>query len=121
MTHTPEILRFPVAVDDRGSLIPIEFADVPFTVRRTFVVTGPSGGSERGNHTVPCAQLLCLVSGSAAVQLGADEATLSEPALLVEPGQSVLLAPGSYVRYTLADASSVLLVLAEQPYARREG
>jgi len=120
MTRAPEILRFAVADDERGSLIPIEFDDVPFTVRRTFVVTGPVGGAVRGNHTVPCAQLLCLVSGSATVQLGADASSLSDAALLDEPGQSVLLAAGSYVRYSLADASSVLLVLAEQPYRRRE-
>ena len=117
MTNGPEILNFAPIEDARGSLLPIEFADVPFTVRRVFVVTGPLGGATRGDHAVACAELLCLVDGRAVVQLGDDHTTLGEPVVLVRPGQSVLVAPGTFVRYSLADASSVLLVLAEEPHS----
>jgi hypothetical protein len=117
MTPSPEIRTFAIAADDRGSLVPIEFSDVPFTVRRAFAVTGPPGGATRGNHIVPCMQLLCLVAGAVTVQVGHDDSPLSEPARLEHPGQSVLLTPGTFVRYTLADASSILLVLAEEPFS----
>ena len=98
--------------------MPIELADVPFTVRRLFVVTGPPGGASRGNHVTPCTELLCLVSGTAMVQLGEDHATLADPVHLMHPGEYVLVPPGTFVRYSLEDASSTLLVLAEQPHSR---
>lgn len=116
MTSSPEILTFALASDARGTLMPIEFASVPFTVRRLFVVTGPPGGATRGEHLVPCSQLLCLVAGDAFVSVGRDAKTLGNPIHLTQLGHGVLLHAGDYVRYSLTDATSSLLVLAEQPY-----
>lgn len=110
--------RFTPVVDERGSLLPIELGDVPFTVRRSFIVTGPVGGATRGEHVVPCAQLLCLVAGSADVRVGEGSDSLGDAALLREAGDHVLLAPGEYVSYRLADEHSTVIVLAEQPYQR---
>lgn len=119
MSHTPEIITLPVAVDERGALLPIEFADLPFIVRRAFVVTGPPGGAVRGQHVVPCEQFLCLLSGVVTVQLGDDAASLGDEVRLTKPGQAVRLSAGTYVLYSMPDAASSLLVLAEQPYSRK--
>ena len=119
MSHTPEILTFPIAVDARGALLPIEFSDLPFTVRRVFFVAGPPDGAVRGQHVVPCEQLLCLLSGVVTVQLGDGAASLGEKVRLTKPGQAVRLSTGTYVVYSMPDAASSLLVLAEQPYSRK--
>lgn len=117
MNQTPEIVNYSVAVDARGALLPVEFSDVPFTVRRIFVVTGPPGGAIRGQHVVPCEQLLCIISGEATVQLGTDENSLGPELRLTMPGQAVRLNAGTYVVYSLHDEASSLLVLAEEPYS----
>lgn len=116
MADSAELMTFALAADARGTLMPIEFSKVPFTVRRLFVVTGPLGGATRGEHLVPCAQLLCLIGGEASVRVGPDANSLGLEMRLTHLGQCLLLREGSYVLYTLSDAASSLLVLAEQPY-----
>jgi len=111
--------RFEVSSDVRGTLLPFELSEVPFAVRRVFTVTGPVGGATRGNHLVPCGQLLCLVAGSSEVRIGDDAQTLGDPVALSEVGEYVILEAGDYVTYTVPDESTTLLVLAEQPYAPR--
>ena len=105
---------FPLFVDERGTLVPIELDAVGFTVRRVFVVTGAAGGSERGDHVIPCHQQAVLLAGRAEfrVTTGPDE-TVS---VLERVGQWVALPAGSYVRYQLADERSQVLVLAAEAY-----
>lgn len=114
--RVPERLSFPLAEDDRGALMAVEFSAVPFAVRRVFSVTGPEGGSVRGRHVVPCAQLIVLSSGAATVRLGRDEDSLGPAIELETPGHAVALQAGEYVWYHLHDATSSVLVFAEQPY-----
>jgi hypothetical protein len=105
---------FPVFVDERGALVPIELDAVGFVVRRIFVVTGAPGGANRGDHVIPCDQQAVLLAGRAEfrVATGPDE-TVST---LERVGQRVALPAGSYVRYQLADERSQVLVLAAEAY-----
>ncbi len=108
--------RFEVFRDDRGALLPVSLASVPFPVRRVFVVTESAGRPVRGNHIVPCRQLLILVSGSVSVTVGDPDST-GMVGRLETAGESILLEPGSFVRYTLLNERSTLLVLAEDEFA----
>lgn len=105
--------------DERGTLIATELADVPFDVARVFVVRGPQGGADRGDHTVTGAQLIVLLSGVVEVHSGADAEHLTDDITLSEPGARVLLSDGSYIRYTLQDEDASILVLCERPFAAR--
>ncbi|MCW2759933.1 MAG: hypothetical protein JWR85_134 [Marmoricola sp.] len=116
MTH-PRFGNHPVFVDSRGSLLSVEFPDVPFVVRRAFVVTGPPGGADRGDHPVPCGQAVVLISGSATFVVIAPDGALPAEFGLDEPGQTVVLRRGEYVRYRLHDEHSQILVLAEDAYS----
>jgi hypothetical protein len=107
--------RLPVHPDDRGLLIPVELGDLGFPIERVFVVTG-STGVVRGDHLVPCRQVLLLVSGTVTVTVGPDSDSHVET--LNAPGDAVELTTGEYVRYRLADAASTLVVFAEKPYRR---
>jgi len=106
--------------DDRGTLIAAELRDVPFAVSRVFTVRGPKGGAVRGNHAVHGAQLMVLVSGEVTVQNGEDADHLDSTVTLREPGQQILLAHGTYIRYTLPDESTSVLVLCERPFVARD-
>ena len=105
---------FPVFVDDRGTLVPIELDEVGFAVRRVFVVTGATGGADRGDHVIPCEQRAVLLAGRAEfrVTTGPEEAVST----LERVGEWVALPAGSYVHYRLADERSQVLVLAAEAY-----
>jgi hypothetical protein len=109
-----QLSAFPVFVDGRGTLVPIELDTVDFVVRRVFVVTGAPGGVDRGDHVVPCHQQAVLLAGRAEFRIttGPDE-TVST---LERVGQRVSLPADSYVRYQLADERSQVLVLAAEAY-----
>jgi hypothetical protein len=100
----------------RGSLLPVELFDVPFPVRRVFVVAGPPGGADRGDHPAPCGEEVVLISGSVHFTIIDAEGSVTDEFVLDEPGQRVVLRRGEHVRYRLPDERSRILVLAEEPY-----
>jgi hypothetical protein len=107
--------RAPVHVDDRGRLLVVEHRSLDYSPARVFVVTGVPTGVSRGNHVVPCRQTMVLVAGGADVTvrtvLGAERQER-----LDAPGDATALAPGEYVRYTMDDPASTIMVLAEEDY-----
>lgn len=109
---------FPSFDDTRGHLVPVEFAALPFVPQRVFAVMAPDDGATRGDHDVPCLELMVLVTGSARVVVttpsdGADPDVVEHR--LTVAGQACLLEPGSAVVYHLA-GGAVVVVLADQPY-----
>ena len=105
---------FPTYADERGELIALEFADVPFQVRRVFVVRGVDARVARGDHPVPCDQLVVLLQGAVSFTLGPSGESVD--VRLDRPGQRLLLAPGQDVTYVLDGRGSEILVLASEPY-----
>jgi hypothetical protein len=101
--------------DDRGALLPVSLASAPFPVKRVFVVTDSVGQPVRGNHLVPCRQLLILVSGSVSVSVGEDDSSVVV-SRLDTVGETLFLEPGTFVRYTLSNEHSTVLVLAEDEF-----
>lgn len=101
---------------ERGGLLAVELEDVPFPVRRVFVVTGRSGGADRGGHVVPCSEAIVLLSGSASFTATLAATGEEVEARLDRRGQRLHLDCGDHVRYRLSDEHSAILVLAEKPY-----
>jgi hypothetical protein len=104
--------------DSRGDLVAVELPLLDFTVRRVFVVSGPPGGADRGNHLIPCEQLMVLIRGSATVRVDSDPDRPGDPIVLDHAGASLRLPAGKFVRYRLHDDSSAVMVLAEETYNR---
>lgn len=106
--------RFAHFVDERGTLTAVEFGDVPFPVRRVFVVHGTEARLPRGDHEVPCEELVILLSGSACfvtTTLAGQRDTA-----LDHRGQKLRLRPGEHVSYVLDGPESSILVLASDSY-----
>ncbi len=102
--------------DERGRLVPVELAEVPFVPARVFVVVATTGAVTRGGHAADCTELLVLVEGSASVTLTHVEGAPREHRLRA-PGDRLLVAEGTHVEYTLDRPGSTVLVLADRPYA----
>jgi hypothetical protein len=108
---------YPAFSDARGTLVPIDLAGVPIDVSRVFVVAAPpAGGARRGDHRLHCREVIVLVSGSATVETSTDAEAPVEQRELREPGDYVVVGPDGWLRYSLHDARSVVLVLADAPY-----
>ena len=114
------VRRLPVHTDERGRLLVAEDAEVGFPIRRAFVVTAVPSGAERGNHTVPCRLTLTLVAGGATVWTTPPGGSEVEH-ILVQPGDTVDLRSGDWVRYRLSGPEAAVLMLAEQPFSRDGG
>lgn len=113
------VRRLPTHTDDRGILVVAEDADVGFPIRRMFAITGAPAGTIRGDHTVPCRQVMVLVTGTATVWSGPTPETATEDRL-ERPGDAVDLAMGAWVRYRLSGPDASVLVCAEDPFAPHE-
>jgi dTDP-4-dehydrorhamnose 3,5-epimerase-like enzyme len=109
------LLSWPAVTDDRGALLPIAFADLPFTPCRVFAVSDAQAGAVRGGHAHRSGmQLLICLQGRLAIELRTAKAAA---ALTLTPGGGALLiAPGVWCRQTYMEAGTVLLALASEPY-----
>jgi hypothetical protein len=105
--------------DERGTLVAVELGDVDFDVRRIFTVVGPAGGSSRGGHALHCRELIILVSGEATVEIGPGHDGPFDQRVLAHPGDSLDVAAGTWLRYTMRDEGSVIVVLAAAAYEPR--
>lgn len=109
------LVRLPARVDDRGTLLPFDFADLPFVPRRAFVVHDVPAGAARGGHAhLRGQQLLVRLSGRIAVELrcDGDERRVE----LASSARGVLIAPGVWSRQTYHGPDARLLVFADEPY-----
>lgn len=109
------LMALPAVADTRGSLLPVPFADLPFTPRRVFAVSDAPAGAVRGGHAHRSGlQLLICLQGRLAIELRTADATA---ALTLTPGGGALLVgPGVWCRQTYLEAGAVLLALASEPY-----
>ena len=107
-----EVKRFD---DARGSLLPIEFNELPFLPRRLFTVAGVPAGTVRGGHAHRYGeQLLVCIQGCIDIWLRHDdeEARLT----LVPDGPGLMAGPLVWSQQTYLRSGSVLLVVASHPY-----
>lgn len=102
--------------EGRGSLLAVELGDLPFPVRRVFVVNGRPGGVDRGDHVVSCSEAIVLLTGTACFRTTVAGAGEYVDVRLDRRGQRLYLDRGDHVRYRLVDEHSSILVLAEHPY-----
>jgi hypothetical protein len=110
-----QLFSFPTSVDSRGSLLPLEFAELPFQPERAFVTRVSEAGTQRGGHAhKDCRQLLLSLAGEIDVELahGGRTARVRLDAL----GRGMLIEPTVWSRLTFATADAQLLVLADRPY-----
>ena len=103
-------------VDDKGLLVVAEFEkQLPFEVRRMFVIAGVPEGEPRGIHAHrECHQFLVCVSGS--VRAMVDDGQRREVVVLDRPSLGLHMPPLTWgTQYDYSD-DAVLVVLASHTY-----
>jgi dTDP-4-dehydrorhamnose 3,5-epimerase-like enzyme len=103
---------------ERGQLLAAQLSDIPFAVKRIFIVTAPGRPVSRGGHVVTCEQLVCLVTGSVVIRTSVirNNATVTTEHLLAHPGDSFLLSEGTFIDYDLRTPDSEIIVFASETF-----
>jgi hypothetical protein len=109
------IINLRVVSDPTGDLTPIEDADIPFPIRRAFVLHNLQAGARRGGHAHKVLQeVIIAVSGSF------DVATVTERGrtrwTLTRPDRGLYVPPGAWRNIGSFSGNAVALVLASTPY-----
>jgi len=110
------VITLPHHDDDRGSLTVLErVSELPFDVRRAFVITNvPSGGS-RGHHAnLLTSELIVCASGALTVRVEDEVSARSIP--LSSQAGAVLVPPTLWVELRDFVPGTVVVVFADTAY-----
>lgn len=100
---------------DRGRLIEVDYAALPFAPRRTFVVSNVPAGTTRGGHAhKECEQILVCLQGR--INIVAVLAESRAEIVLDHPRQALYVGPGVWTAQRYVDPGSQLLVCASLPF-----
>jgi dTDP-4-dehydrorhamnose 3,5-epimerase-like enzyme len=109
------LLHFHVNSDARGDLVPFDFAQLPFTPCRSFVVTNVPVGTRRGGHAhARGQQILVCVAGAVEVRLRHHD--IEQVVTLTAPSDALYVASGVWSEQVYRRPNSTLLVFASRPY-----
>jgi len=102
--------------DPRGNLLAFEAEqNLPFKVKRIFLVNGVPKNEVRGIHAHrECWQFLIAVAGS--ITVGFDDGTVAQELTLDQDDVGLLLPPLTYGKQFNFSSDAVLLVLASHSY-----
>lgn len=105
--------------DERGRLGVTEFWQLPFVPKRMFWISGvPTGISRAGHAHRTCTQLLIVLSGSVVATVKPRHG--SKVDTMIGVGNSLLIPPHHWLELSAFSSSSVLAVLASEPYSQEE-
>ena len=111
------LLTLESIVDERGSLFPLSFSQLPFQPQRLFVIAEVPAGTERGGHAHrEQTQLLVCLNG--VVEVRARIGDVVETMVLDRPTRGLLVPPMVWTRQIFLEADSRLLVLSSGEYDR---
>lgn len=108
------LLCLPREMDQRGTLLPLEFSELPFVPKRAFVTRVSEAGVQRGGHAHKrCRQILVCLAGVIEIEVTHAGETAS---VRLETDQALLIEPRVWSRQTFAGADARLLALVSEPY-----
>jgi dTDP-4-dehydrorhamnose 3,5-epimerase-like enzyme len=110
-----KVIQLPHHFEENGDLVVMEnVSNVPFEIKRVFVVRAPKGAI-RGQHAhVKCTQLLTCTAGKIEVQCddGKDLVKFN----LNHPSIALLIPPGIWAQQHYLEENSILTVLCDRVY-----
>jgi len=110
------VIVLPQHDDSRGSLTVLErLTEIPFDVRRTFLIAGVPSGATRGHHAnMLTSELIVCAAGAMTVRLEDEHRSRSIP--MSSRSGAVLVPPGLWVELRDFSRGAVVVVLADTDY-----
>lgn len=110
-----ERLNFTHHGDAMGKLLPIEYDDIPFVVRRTYIITETSEGIIRGKHAhYNLEQIIICLKGE--VEIVLDDGNKQSTFALKGLGEAVRIKGIVWRELQRFSSDCVLMILASQNY-----
>lgn len=107
--------RVQLHLDNRGTLGVLDLAEVPFTPRRVFWITGvPSGLPRAGHGHYVCHQFLLCEQGGVEASVHSPQGTVQE--FLLDIGTYLYVPPMNWLDLRNFESPSCLAVLASHSY-----
>jgi len=114
MNSLVKIIKAPSFTTD-GTLVQLQYPDVPFEIKRAYFIYGVSVGAVRGAHThKETIQALFCIQGSIIILL--DDGKKRKKVLLNKPSVGVILEPGVWHEMHDFKKDTIILVLASREY-----
>jgi len=110
-----KIIEFPLFLDNRGNVLPVEFRNLPFVPQRFFTTSAVAPNTVRGEHGhYECHQLLFSLSGNIGVYIKAPD---YEKTVLLQPnGKALYIPPKHWASQTFVKGDEILGCLASHSY-----
>ena len=110
------VIDVPTFIDERGAISVMD-KELPFQVMRVFWLHHIVDGKDRGAHALlNSSEIMVAVHGSFVVDL--DDTINRVSILLDDPTKGLIIRPGIWFRTHSYKDDGVLLILAEEEYAR---
>jgi len=107
-------------VDNRGRLVVAEYGrDIPFIVKRAFVISDVSTGQNRGGHSHRVQQQFIMMAAGACVMV-LDNGSDKVEERLISQSEGIYVPPGVWVELRDFAPHSVCLVLASDRFDEAE-
>lgn len=114
MSSSFQILEFPQFSDERGTLTPFEFGNLPFAPRRAYLVTATEG-SVRGGHAHHIEEEIFLAA-KGSVTLLVNDGSGDQRISLSSPQKGVLVRTGCWHELSDFSPDAVVLALSSTEY-----
>lgn len=109
-----EIIEFPKICDTKGSLVPFEFSDIPFEVKRVYLVTGKEG-TPRGSHAhIIEDELFVAVNGSVRIRI--NDGTGDQDIILDESNKALLVTKDCWHELHDFSEDTIVMAFSSTPY-----
>ena len=102
--------------EERGSLIPIDQADLPFDMNRAFFLMNVPPSAVRGEHSSSCHEWIIVLVGSFTCEL--DNGHQRSSVVLTTSTPALWLYPGVWVRLHSFAPGTIVAVAASLPYEK---
>ena len=106
--------------DNRGVLYPISLSEIPFEVKRVFIVTNVPKGSVRGEHAhKECLQYYLCLKGKIEI-IYKDMCGTKENLAILNEGQGVFIDKGRWTGEIFLTGKDVLMVFCSHEYDKND-
>lgn len=105
--------------DERGTLVPIEFTDLPFVPKRIFYIRNVPQNTIRGGHGhYKTRQYYMCIQGLILVKIYTN--TTDFEIVILKPGQALLVPEMVWTSEEFCTGKEVLLVICSEAYSKED-
>lgn len=117
----PIIVSIPFYTDDRGTLLPISIAGLPFDVKRIFTISKMKAWRKRGGHAhKECWQAIYCLEGLVVAKVRPVGSDKSETFVLTDPSDMLIVPAMNFITMENDREGTVILVLCSHEYDKED-